>query len=110
MGSLYDELDDTINTAEKNLQMMKDMAATLLEYSDHQDVTLGRINGIARYAQSIPIVPTPPPTPPIQQAPQAAPAAPQGANGEVKPKPWGQLLQEINSNPGIPQGQVKRTA
>lgn len=102
MGQLYDELDDAIRVAESNLSLLKSMAATFLEFSDHQSLTMGRINGIVREAVATPILPdaTPAPGPApdptvnerLAQAQQQQPAPP-------PQKSWGQVLDEITTEP-----------
>lgn len=113
---LIPELDDVVQTFERNAVLVREMAGIIVQAADAQDAIMGRINGLMRYAQGTPLDPVQ-----VAAAPQRAAAvvyddpAPQ-TNGNHYPgaenlPAWGEVLRNINSGepinpPPVPQRTV----
>lgn len=123
-GPLYNELDDLVQTLKSNLSVVEELAATIYEVSQSNDLLTGRLQGIARYVQNIPIV-SPPVPPPQEYAPTvdqrtpmtddvaqqiaAANAAAHATPNGKDTRPWSVVLDEMNRKmeaEGIPRKTV----
>lgn len=111
---LIPELDDVIQTLERNTTLVREMAGIIVQTAEAQDAIMGRINGLMRYAQGVPLEAGEPELAPVRVA--APEPEPGQSNGNHYPgadalPAWSDVLKNIGAGPApppVPQRVVAR--